>query len=90
MYFFVILVMFLFGFEDPTLVLTASVPGHCLPFNFCFDGRLLIMIVTVPGYCFLFTFTVRKSDLKELRYNGRVSMIQQIWTTYVCIARVDY
>ena len=31
---FVILVIFHFDFEDGTLVLNASVPGHCLPFTF--------------------------------------------------------
>ena len=30
----VILVIFLFGFEDGTLVLIASVPGHCLSLTF--------------------------------------------------------
>ena len=32
---FVDLVVFHFGFEDRTLVLIASVPGHCLPFTVC-------------------------------------------------------
>ena len=32
---FVDLVVFHFGFEGRTLVLIASVPGHCLPFTFC-------------------------------------------------------
>ena len=32
---FVALVVSHFGFEGSTLVLIASVPGHCLPFTFC-------------------------------------------------------
>ena len=33
----VILVIFHFGFEGRTLVLIASVPGHCLSFHFSCD-----------------------------------------------------
>ena len=38
---FVILVISHFGFDGGTLVLIASVPGHCLPFSLYHEAAIL-------------------------------------------------
>ena len=45
----VMLVICHFGFEGGTLVLIASVPGHCLSFTFCHPKTLFLMpYICVP------------------------------------------
>ena len=56
---YVILVMSHFGFEGKALVLIATVPGHCLPFNFLCFGVILTKCFRVGVSCRnLFSFVV--------------------------------
>ena len=44
---YVILVISHYGFDGRTLVLMASVPGHCLPFTLCHELAILRYLCNV-------------------------------------------
>ena len=63
LYLFVALVVSHFGFEDRNLVMTASVPGHCLPFTF--------LLLCIPLHVDA-VVTINNSEHLNLNFTMRV------------------